>query len=256
MRKTLASVLACMTFTGLTGCPTAPPSNVNDDEGMVDGDTTSVTRTFLVRIENVSTEDTLSPSDGNSGVVPLSPGVWALHVDSGPLFTNGESDRADGLEAIAEDGSPGDLATALGVQSGIEASATFDTPVDADAAGPIGPGGAYEFAIIASPGANLSFATMFVPSNDLFFAPGEGGIAFFDAEGDPISGDVTSQITLWDAGTEVNQEPGVGADQVQRQAAANTGADEGGVVRPVADEFTYPAVADVILVTITLPFDR
>ena len=92
---------------------------------------------------------------------------------------------------------------------------------------------------------------MLVPSNDLFFAPGEAGIALFNPEGNPISGDVTDQINLWAAGTEVNQEPGVGADQVQRQAAPNTGADEGGVVRLVADEFTYPAIEEAILVTIT-----
>ena len=209
------------------------------------------TRSFMVRIENVSTEEALSPSDGSSGAVPLSPGVWAVHADSGPFFTNGAADRGDGLEAIAEDGAPGDLATALAGQPGIDASAAFDTPVGTEEAGPIGPGGAYEFTVTAAPGSNLSFVTMFVPSNDLFYAPGEAGIALFDAEENPISGDVTDQINLWDAGTEVNQEPGVGADQVQRQAAPNTGADEGGVVRPVADEFTYPAIEDVILVTIT-----
>lgn len=209
------------------------------------------TRSFLVRLENVSTAEALSPSDGSTGAVPLSPGVWVVHADSGPLFTNGAADRGDGLEAIAEDGAPGDLATALGNQPEIAASAAFDTPVGAEEAGPIGPGGAYQFTVTAAPGSNLSFVTMFVPSNDLFFAPGEVGIALFDGEGNPISGDVTAQITLWDAGTEVNQEPGVGADQVQRQGGPNTGADEGGVVRPVADEFTYPAIENVILVTIT-----
>lgn len=131
------------------------------------------TRSFLVRVENVSTEEALSPSDGSSGAVPLSPGVWVVHVDSSPLFTNGAADRGDGLEAIAEDGTPGDLATALGDQPGIETSAAFDTPVGAAEAGPIGPGGAYEFTVTAAPGSNLSLVTMFVPSNDLFFAPGE-----------------------------------------------------------------------------------
>ena len=214
---------------------------INADDG---------TRSFLVRIENVSTEEALSPSDGSSGAVPLSPGVWAVHADSGPFFTNGAADRGDGLEAIAEDGAAGELATALDDQPGIATSAAFDTPVGAEEAGAIGPGGAYEFTVTATPGSNLSFVTMFVPSNDLFFAPGEAGIALFDADGNPISGDVTDQINLWDAGTEVNQEPGVGADQVQRQAGPNTGADEGGVVVPVADEFTYPAIEDVILVLI------
>lgn len=50
---------------------------------------------------------------------------------------------------------------------------------------------------------------MFVPSTDLFYAQDENGIAVFDETGMPISGDVTDQVMLWDAGTEENQEPGV-----------------------------------------------
>ena len=47
----------------------------------------------------------------------------------------------------------------------------------------------------------LSFATMYVQSNDLFLAPGDTGIALFIDE-QPISGDVTALVRLWDAGTE------------------------------------------------------
>ena len=91
---------------------------------------------------------------------------------------------------------------------------------------------------------------MFVPSNDLFFAFGEDGIALFDETGVPVSGDVTSQVALWDAGTEVNQQPGAGLDQPERQEVADTGEDEDGVVAQVNDRFTYPDVAAVIRVTI------
>ena len=56
MRKTLASTIVGTTFIGLAGCPMVPPP----DE----------TKSFTVRIENVSTEETLSPSDESSGVVP------------------------------------------------------------------------------------------------------------------------------------------------------------------------------------------
>ena len=72
---------------------------------------------------------------------------------------------------------------------------------------------------------NLSFATMFVPSNDLFFAPDENGIPLFDETGMPKAGDATQYLMLWDAGTEENQEPGVGANQAQRQSGPNTGND-------------------------------
>jgi len=37
--------------------------------------------------------------------------------------------------------------------------------------------------------------------------------------GNPRTGDVTADVQLWDAGTEVNMEPGVGADQPPRQSA-------------------------------------
>jgi hypothetical protein len=62
---------------------------------------------------------------------------------------------------------------------------------------------------------------------------------------------VTDQIELWDAGTEVNQAPGFGADQAPRQAGPNTGADENGVVRLVADDYAYPNLAGTIRVTVS-----
>ena len=215
--------------------------------------------TFTVRIENVSTDSTLRPSDGSKQLVPLSPGVWAVHDADGPLFTVGQLDRGDGLEAISEDGSPGMLSDSLRGRAGILRSALFNTPAGAGTPGPLVPGGIYEFSFVASTGARLSFATMFVPSNDLFFGPGEAGIDLFDSSGDPVSGDFTNQVDLWDAGTEANEEPGVGPNQVQRQSGPNTGAaDSDNTVRLVNDGFTYPAVDAVIKVTIsnvqTTPF--
>jgi hypothetical protein len=186
---------------------------------------------FTVRIENLSTV--------------LAPGAWVAQRGGTPFFTDGQPDRGAGLEALAEDGSPAELAANLPRNSGV-----FATPVGADGPGPLTPGNAYEFTFVARPGDRLSFATMYVQSNDLFLAPGETGIALFAADGLPIRGDITDQIDLWDAGTEVNEEPSVGENQAPRQAAANTGADEGGVVRLVDDGFTYPAVADIVRITI------
>jgi len=45
-------------------------------------------------------------------------------------------------------------------------------------------------------------------SNDLFFAPANPGIKVYDANGNPVEGDVSSQIKLWDNGTRINQHPG------------------------------------------------
>jgi len=120
-------------------------------------------------------------------------------------------------------------------------SGVFSVPVGATDPAAIGPGEAYEFTFDAAPGSRLSFATMFVQSNDLFYAPAEGGIALWDDMGAQVSGDVTGQVMLWDAGSEVNEEPGEGVNQAPRQTGANTGADEGGLVRLVDDGFTYPS---------------
>ena len=56
----------------------------------------------------------------------------------------------------------------------------FNMPVGAHGPGPLLPGGAYEFEVTASPETPyLSFATMFVQSNDLFIGPDDMGIALF-----------------------------------------------------------------------------
>ena len=61
-------------------------------------------------------------------------------------------------------------------------------------------------------GSYLSFANMFVKSNDLFYGFADTGLALYDANGDAVTGDVTMHVQLWDAGTEVNQEPGNGSE--------------------------------------------
>ena len=90
---------------------------------------------------------------------------------------------------------------------------------------------------------------MFVQSNDLFYAPGASGFALFNGD-IPRSGDVTGEFLLWDAGTEVNEAPGVGANQAPRQAGANAGDDEAGSVRVVNDGYLYPEVDRVLRVTL------
>ena len=243
--KALCLLLAAM-LCGAAGCGLTNIADTGADAGT----------TFTIRIENVSDEETLTAGGDSTQAVPLSPGVWVVHDQPAPLFTVEESDRGDGLEALAEDGDPSpsifqSFAAVLAEQDGVESSGVFSVPSGETDSAPIAPGEAYEFEITASPGESLSFATMFVPSNDLFFAFGEDGIALFDEAGTPISGDVTDQVILWDAGTEVNQQPGAGPDQPERQEVADTGEDEDGVVAQVNDRFLYPDVADVIYVTIT-----
>lgn len=70
------------------------------------------------------------------------------------------------------------------------------------------PGQSVMIQFSAAKGEALTFASMYGWSNDLFFAPANPGILVYDANGNPIEGDVSSQIKLWDNGTRINQVPG------------------------------------------------
>jgi Spondin_N len=205
---------------------------------------------FTVRIENISTTDEFTASNGTKWTLDFSPGAWLVSNKNSPLFTVGQKDRGQGIEAIAEDGNPSNLAKSLQNQQGVKSSGVFDTAVAASKAGGIRPGQSFEFTVKASPGQKLSLVTMFGQSNDWFYAP-RSGIALFDAKGQPIQGDVTSQIGLWNAGTEVDEEPGIGATQGPRQKAPNTGVDENGVVQAVQSQAAYAQTSRLMRVTIT-----
>ncbi len=183
----------------------------------------------------------------HSGYVsPIGPGVWVVYKkEDMPLFTEGMDDYGDGLEALAENGDPAELAASV-MDTGFE-SGIYNTPVGAGGPGPVMPGEKYSFSFKAEAGDYLSFASMLGQSNDLFFAPGDMGIQLFNGS-EPVNGEVTDMIMLWDAGTEVNEYPGAG---IHQPAQMNGGMDENGHVMMVNDDFTYPAVGQMIKVTIT-----
>ena len=187
----------------------------------------------------------------DTGVTQLyAPGVYVIHEMSDPLFTNGSADRGDGLENLAEDGDPSGLASSLSTSGMYTASGAFNTPVGSVGPGALTPGNSYEFTFSAMEGEYLSLASMLVQSNDLFVAPSGMGIALF-SDGSAMTGDVTSYFNLWDAGTEVNETPGIGLNQAPRQAGANTGDDEEGLVHMVSDMYDYPDLSDIVRITIT-----
>ena len=117
--------------------------------------------------------------------------------------------------------------------------------------GAIPPGESQEFTFNAGKGSYLSFANMFVKSNDLFYGFSDAGLALYDDNGNAIMGDVSMHIQLWDAGTEVNEEPGEGENQPMNQSEPNTGEAENSIVHMVNDGFDYPSTEDVIEVTIS-----
>ena len=185
---------------------------------------------------------TLMPNIGPT--VPLSPGAFAVFSGTNPQSQVGES-ASPGLEDVAEDGAAAVLASEFAAAMNVMTSNSFG-------AGPIGPGGSVEFSFTASPGDALTFATMYIESNDAYLSPGAPGIPLFTGD-TPTNGDVTAQIQLYDAGTEVNEEPGFGPNQPLR-SGADVGTDEEATVRAISsvnDGFTYQSVMQTVRVTIT-----
>ncbi|WP_375743343.1 spondin domain-containing protein [Corallococcus interemptor] len=102
-------------------------------------------------------------------------------------------------------------------------SGRFDTKVSGNSPGPLAPGDTYEFSFTAGRTHRLSFAAMLGASNDWFFGTEPAGIPLYASDGKPLVGNISAQVVLWDAGTEVNEEPGVGAHTGPKQATSPDG---------------------------------
>lgn len=240
---------------------------------------------------NIDTPIDMGLADGIAQVTgvttPLSPPVIFSHEVGLQFYQVGASLAApfgEGIETVAEDGFPASMAPdgsnlppepnealldllLMQQDNGVIMAGAAPNPGRiVPALEPTLPGqdegetGSFE--VTASPGDRLNFATMYVQSNDFFYAFPPNGIALFDDNSNPISGDVTNRLALYDAGTEVDEEPGVGLTQKARQGFTNLdiGTDENGVVQVVVgpganggsnDGFSYPANAQIIRVTIT-----
>jgi hypothetical protein len=207
---------------------------------------------FTIRVENISSPEGMTASNGQKFPFALSPGMFVLTDKSAALFSEGKPARKNGLEMQAEDGDPSGLvASLMAMHHSSNLHGVFNTPVGAMAAGPIRPGDSYEFTFTATTGMKLFMTQMFGQSNDWFYAPGANGIALFDSKGMPVSGDITDQFYLWDAGTEKNEEIGIGPNQGPRQKGTNTGENENGVVHRVGDSRWTARNKEFFRVTIT-----
>jgi hypothetical protein len=207
---------------------------------------------FTVRIENISNPKGMVASNGVQFPFALSPGMFVLSNKNSPLFTEKKAAPANGLEMQAEDGDPTGLIKSFeAMHHASNLHGVFDTPMGAMGAGPIRPGDSYEYTFNATPGMKLFTTMMFGQSNDWFYAPDAEGIALFDVKGNPVSSDVTDKLILWNAGTEVDEEIGIGPNQGPRQKGVNTGMDEHGVVRRVQDARWTGKNTEFFRVTIT-----
>ena len=189
---------------------------------------------FDVTIENLTGSE-----EAPSSV--LSAGVFFVQNEGHPMFFNFSFDYGDGLELLAEDGIADTLFQNLNRRNSIVSSGTFPDVL---------PGERVSFSIEASYGQYFNFATMFVESNDLFYAFHDGGFSLFEPDGTPISGDLTSKVFLWDVGTEENQPPYEGNFQPFRQSVLNEGVSTPNEpVRVRDDAFDYPSKTRVIRIT-------
>ncbi len=208
--------------------------------------------TLVFTIENIAPAGSLGGAD-----VLYAPGVWAAHTGQGPLYRPGEPASA-GLEALAEDGQTSPMVEDVRAGEGVVVAGTFgkvEVGVSDDE-NPISPGTSAGFQFRATPGQRLSLATMFIQSNDVFLGTKTEGIELFDG-GEPRLGTHEAELTLWDAGTEINEPPGEGPNQAPRQAAPNTGPDENGDVSALdgdsdSDGNVYPNAAATVRFTIAL----
>lgn len=233
-------------------------------------DAEASTTRFAVRVENVSARTTLKLAKGGALDMPLSLGVWAVHTGGNPMLTPGKLDAGLGLKGLAEAGMAKAFAANLARVPGVRSHGVLDKPMmpaagmgakSTSAAMVPSPDGSMlmagtqvDFIIEARPGDQLSLAFMLGHSNDGIIGTGATGIALFDASARPVAGDVTSAIGLWDAGTEVNEEPGVGRNQGMRQGAPSAGDPERRPVRAMSEaEFgrQWPAANRMLRVTIT-----
>ena len=193
-------------------------------------------------------DDNTSSSSADDTVVTTAAPTTTEEVMSDEEMSDEEMSDEEMSDDMTEEMAPVTFTIRVENVSGgsdVRRTVVFNTPTGAAEPGPLLRGSSYEALVAAAPGERISFATMFVQSNDWFIAPGESGIELYDAEGNPISGDITDQLVVLDGGTEVDQTPGEGADQAPRQAGPDTGdADPDNTVRIVdgRDAAAYLAV--------------
>jgi len=181
----------------------------------------------------------------------LSSVAWAVHGADAGLYALGAPASA-GLEQLVEDARPQALLAELG---GRENLGGYGLATDADEGPVIEPGQTVEFQFRARPGDHLSFITGKLAANDKFIGSGPRGIPLFHDDGRPQLGNLGWALGLFDAGTEVDESPGLGPNQFERQVGVGAGLAEHGVIREVRGEWmgwSYPRADRLVYVRLEL----
>lgn len=221
-----------------------------------DDDELDETRRFTVTLRNASSNTTLQAGALPDRTVPLSAGVWAVYDDDDEWLFRVNNASNISTERLAEEGMPDEKHNELSGLSWIDDNGKFSAPGGADNASTIGIGESITFTFEADPGDKLQIMTMFGQSNDWFYAFDDDGLELFDSDDDPIDGNITSEVVLYDAGTEVDETPGLGTTQKPDHLnSINVGpADAVNEIRNAMTRHTsllIPAINAVIEVTIT-----
>ncbi len=214
-----------------------------------------------VTLANVSVPGALDTSNGAADAV-LAPGVIVVHDGQTRLFEEGQL-AGEGMERVAEDGDPAVLVAELQGRDGV-VSIDYLSAVD-DATYEAAPmySGELGYEVIDAPqGAVVEVVFMFAQSNDIFGAT-IAPIAVADLEAAPASGplggegelDLTPRLAWFDAGTEANEEPGVGGDQAPRQVGPDVGTSTSDPIARIdgqdAAGWTMPPLADVARLSVS-----
>lgn len=240
IKNKLLTISSCFLFLLLSSC----------------GGSSKDATVFEITFKNISKSPTFTAQNGAGVVVAYSALLGVVHTGNSPIYTLNQS-ASEGLEQLAENGNPSAFVSSLTVAENVEVVGVANQSATSSS-GLLGPNETFTLVISASDlAAHLSLASSFMQANDVFVATPENGIPLFNADGTPISGNVTAQLALYDAGTESNEAPGVGSNQVLRQGEpaegeVSQGKQENGVVRPLNDGFTYPSVASTIQVSIKI----
>lgn len=185
-----------------------------------------------------------------AGGVALTP-VWVgFHNGSFDTFNSGEAAGSE-VESLAEDGNSSGIAAVFGANGTIAASGTAASGTRVQGsigAAPITAGSSVS--AIFNVSGNLdnqyfSYASMVLASSDYFVANGdpfEIDLGDLFANGDTISFNIGTTGNVNDAGTEINDFTtsagnGLFPGLPPMQGAANTGADENGVVHDVINPY-------------------
>jgi hypothetical protein len=226
-----------------------------DPASMDDGETEPPPMNVHIALHNVSASGALVTSDGGATDIVLSSGIVVAQLHPARLFEEGASAAGTGLEALAEDGQPDALEGELaGDPEAFPIVMRFAAAYGAGENGDLlDPGNTLRIDLTAPPEARVAFAMMFAQSNDTMLATVPEGIAIDEPTEER---DITSEIALFDVGTEVSEEPGLGSTQAPRQAAPNTGTDEAGTITRIqgtdASGVAYPEVSSFLSATVRI----